>query len=296
MIKLPELPTWDHPVRLDDVVFDGGGPCGTALCAASKLGANASFIGTAGNDWFAAQKLQTLVDHGVDITHVAFREMKDNQVVCVNVDSNTGERIFNTSQNFYKHPVRLEEIDQSFITQASYLLLDGHYMEASKQAAHWMHEAGKKVMLDGGKTQTKELDEQKAALVELTDILICGSGFAEALTGEEDLCAAGHAALSYGPQIVVITQGEKGSITFTPDRQFHTPAFKVKVVDTTGAGDVFHGAYLAGLLKGWDLETIAVFAAAVSAIECTFLGGRSGIPDYAQVINFLSEQGISIPF
>jgi sugar/nucleoside kinase (ribokinase family) len=139
------------------------------------------------------------------------------------------------------------------------------------------------------------LDGQKAALVKLTDILICGSGFAEALTGEEDLIAAGRAALSYGPQIVVITQGENGSTTFTPDRQFHTPAFEVTVVDTTGAGDVFHGAYLAGLLKGWDIETIAIFASAVSAIECTFLGGRSGMPDYAQVIDFLSEKGISIP-
>jgi len=296
MIKLPELPTWDHPVRLDDVRFDGGGPCGTALCAASKLGASASFIGTAGNDWFAAQKLQTLVDHGIDISHVAYREMKDNQVVCVNVDSNTGERIFNTSKDFYKYPVWVDEIDPSFITQASYLLLDGHYMEASKQAALWMREAGKKVMLDGGKTKSKKLDKQKAALVELTDILICGSGFAEALTGEDDFVSAGRAALSYGPQIVVITQGENGSTTFTPDRQFHTPAFEVTVVDTTGAGDVFHGAYLAGLLKGWDLETIAIFASAVSAIECTFLGGRSGMPDYAQVTNFLSEQGISIPF
>jgi len=295
MIKLSELPTWDHPTRLDDVVFDGGGPCGTALCAASELGAKASLIGTAGNDWFATYKLQTLRDHGVDTSHVLHRDAKENQVVCVNVDEETGERIFNLSKDFYRYPVQVDELDRGFITQADYLLLDGHYMDASIQAATWMHNSGKRVMLDGGKTTANKLNEQMTALVALTDILVCGSGFAEALTGEEALQIAGQAALGYGPNIVVITQGEKGCFTFTSSKQFHTPAFDVDVVDTTGAGDVFHGAYLVGLLKEWDLETIAIFSSAVSAIECTFLGGRKGIPNFSQVIDFLRDRGISVP-
>jgi sugar/nucleoside kinase (ribokinase family) len=138
------------------------------------------------------------------------------------------------------------------------------------------------------------LEKQKKTLVGLNDILICGEGFAEALTGEEELQEAGNASLTYGPQIVVITMGENGSITVAPEKVFHTPAFKVDVVDTTSAGDVFHGVYIFGLLKGWDLEKIALFASAVSAIVCTFLGGRSGIPDYTQVIAFLRERGIEI--
>jgi ribokinase len=294
MIKLPELPTWDHPVRLDEVLFDGGGPCGTALCAAAELGAKVSFIGTAGKDWFAKYKLQTLREHCVDISHVLYREAKENQIACVNVDERTGERIFNLSKDFYKNPVRVDELDREFITQADYLLLDGHYLQASVQAANWMHDNGKKVMLDGGKTSAKELDAEKKALVALTDILICGAGFAEALTGEDELHDAGKAALAYGPQIVVITMGDKGSFTITPEKTFHTPAFNVDVVDTTGAGDVFHGAYLFGLLKGWDLETIAIFSSAVSAIECTFLGGRSQIPNFHQVNDFLKVRGIKI--
>ena len=295
MIKLSELPTWDHPTRLDQVTFDGGGPCSTALCAASRLGAKASFIGTAGKDWFADYKLQTLKDHDVDISHVLRRDAKENQLVCVNVDQSTGERIFNLHKDFYLHPVRVDEIDCDFITQADYLLLDGHYLEASIQAAHWMHDAGRKVMLDGGKTSAKELDSKLKNLVTLTDILICAAGFAEALTGLDDVHDAGRAALAYGPQIVVITLGENGSLTFTPENTFHTPAFDVDIVDTTGAGDVFHGAYIVGLLKGWDLETIAIFSSAVSAIECTFLGGRSGIPGYKQVKAFLQRHGIEIP-
>lgn len=295
MVRLPELPTRDHPIRLDAVVFDGGGPCGTSLCAASKLGARTGFIGTAGNDWFAEYKLQSLKDHGVDISHVLYRDAKENQVVIVNVDENTGERIFNVSKDFYQYPIQAKELDREFITSADYLLLDGHYLEASIQAAQWMHDVGKHVMLDGGKTNKSSLDEQKKALVELTDILICSSGFAEALTSEKEFHTAGRAALSFGPQIVVITQGEKGSFTFTREKTFHTPTFEVNVVDTTGAGDVFHGAYIFGLIKGWDLKTIAIFSSAASAIECTFLGGRSGIPDYDQVRAFLLERGIDIP-
>ncbi len=64
------------------------------------------------------------------------------------------------------------------------------------------------------------------------------------------------------------------------------------MVDTTGAGDVFHGAFLVGMLRGWDLKRTSVFASAVSAIECTFLGGQSGIPSFDQVRDFLDQRGI----
>ena len=295
MIKLPDLPTWDQPTRMEAVAIDGGGPCGTALCAASKLGAKTGFIGTAGRDWLAAFKLKTMTDLGVDISHIVRRDIKENQIACVYVHQDTGERIFNLSKDFYVYPLQAYEIERDYITQAQYLLLDGHYLEASTRAAEWMHEAGKCVILDGGKTSAKKLDETKAALVPLSDILICGSGFAEAITGEAELHAAGQAALNYGPSLVVITGGEKGSFTFSQNAQFHTPAFQVDVVDTTGAGDVFHGAYIFGLLQGWELETIAMFASAAAAIECTYLGGRSGLPNFQEVNSFLEQRAVNLP-
>ncbi len=292
LIHSSELPNWDRPIRLEDIAFDGGGPCSTALCAASKLGAKTGLISTAGNDWFAEQKLKSLTDFGVDISHMLHRDRKENQVVCVNVDSKSGHRIFNTRADFYDAPVTPEDLDRDFITQAEILLLDGHYLEASITAARWMQDAGKSVMLDGGATTAPYLSREKAELVRLTDVLICSDGFAQALTGESNLYAAGKAALAFGPKIVVITQGENGSDCFTTDGTFHTSAFEVEVVDTTGAGDVFHGAFLVGMLRGWDLKRTSVFASAVSAIECTFLGGQSGIPSFDQVRDFLDQRGI----
>ena len=87
-----------------------------------------------------------------------------------------------------------------------------------------------------------------------------------------------------GPRIVVQTEGANGSYTVTRDERFHVPAFKVPVIDTTGAGDVFHGAYIVGMTHGWALRQVAQFATAVSAIKCTGLGGRGPIPSFDQVI------------
>ena len=132
-------------------------------------------------------------------------------------------------------------------------------------------------------------------LISYVDVLICGSGFVPALTGKADIWEAGEAALDYGPSIVVQTEGADGSYTVTRDERFHLPAFPVKVLDTTGAGDVFHGAYIVGLLQGWNLRQITGFSTAVSAIKCTKLGGRVGVPCFDDAVAFAREHGVAIP-
>ncbi len=289
LVRLGELPTWDQRVHIDDICLDGGGPTGTALCAASRLGARAAFIGTAGTDRFASLKLQSLTDHGVDISQVVRRPGPETRVVLVNVNHTNGDRIFNTKINFRKDRLRPDELDRETITRAEILLTEGFHPEAALAAAGWMHAAGKRVVLDGSATRAETLDEPTRRLAAQSDILICGEGFAEALTGEADFEKAGRAALKFGPEIAVLTRGEAGSFLYTADDAFHTPAFPVDVVDTTGAGDVFHGAFIAGLLRGWDLRTLCRFATAASAIECTCLGGRTGLPDFQQVQAFLRQ-------
>jgi len=294
LVRLKEMPTWERGARLSALRFDGGGPVGTACVAAARLGARVGFIGAAGSDQNAELKLRSFRQAGVDLSRLVVRDGPENQVVLVCVDEETGERVFSGLGAFGADPLRAEDLDRGYITQADYLHLDGSHPEAALQAARWMREAGKPVMLDGSKTDARELPPRMVEMVEHVDILVAGSGFVPALTGETDLWAAGRAALAHGPRIVVQTEGADGSYTVTPDDQFHTPIFPVEVVDTTGAGDVFHGAYLVGLLKGWDLRRVATFATAVSAIECTRLGGRVGIPTYDEVIAFLRQRGVEI--
>ena len=291
LIRLGDLPTWVHGTGCSAVGLDGGGPVGTACVAAARLGARVGYIGTAGNDQLATLKVQSLQEDGVDLSRLARRNKPENQVVVVYVNQETGERVFSGLHNFGSEPLQVDELDQEYITNASYLHLDGTHPEAAQQAAQWMHSAGKKVSLDCAKSDGRSIWGKLQELVPYSDILICGSGFGRALTGHADLWRAGEAMLSLGPQIVVQTEGKDGSYTLTANEHFHTPAFDVGVVDTTGAGDVFHGAYLVGLLRGWDLRMVAAFATAVSAIKCTRLGGRKGIPTSNQTLAFLKQRG-----
>jgi sugar/nucleoside kinase (ribokinase family) len=89
--------------------------------------------------------------------------------------------------------------------------------------------------------------------------------------------------------------GEKGALVLDGGEEYHVPGILVDVVDTTGAGDAFHGAFAYGLLQGWKARHILAFANAVSALKCTRLGGRTGIPSTDEVRAFLHARGVAIP-
>lgn len=294
LFRLEDMPTWETGGSFVEFGMDGGGPVGTGVSASSKLGARVGFIGLHGTDWAGELKVRSLEDAGLDISRMKPREGPERNVILVCVNSESGERVFSWQKDAHNNPLRIDEIDKEYITSADYLHLDGTHPEAAAQAAIWMREAGKTVMLDGSKTNGP-ISETMRNLVPLVDVLICGSRFSYHLTGKEDIFEAGEEVLKLGPRIFVQTEGEKGSYTVTSDEQFHVPAFDIDVVDTTGAGDVFHGAYLFGLLKGWDLKTITLFSTAVSALKCTKLGGRRSIPMFHEVESFLKEHGVHLP-
>jgi len=293
LMRLKDMPTWEHGTRVSDFQLDGGGPVGTAMVTAARLGARVGFIGTAGSDEAAKLKLRSMIEAGIDLSRLVTYPGPEDQIILVFVHEETGERVFAGVRGQHRPVLNAENLDRDYITSADYLHLDGFHFEAALQAAKWMREAGKKVVLDGHKTGGS-VSPHTRALVEYVDVLISGSGFAKGLTGIPDIREAGEAILDLGPSIFVQTEGEEGSYTVTAEECFHTPAFPVNVVDTTGAGDVFHGAYIVGLLKGWNLQQIARFSTATAAIECTRLGGRVGIPRFDEVMSFLSERRIYI--
>lgn len=292
IFRLPEYPTWEKGVVYDEYSIDGGGQVGTGLVAASKLGATTGYIGTAGSDYAGDLKVESLREWGVDTSHVIRRMGPDGQVILVTVQSGTGERVFNHSDRLDAEPITLDELDYDYITSADYLLLDGSHPEAALETAKWMREAGKQVMLDGSKT-AESIKESTRRLIPFVDVLVCGDGFGEKLAGVGDVFEAGERVLDMGPRIFVETLGERGSVTVTLKKNFETPSFEIEVKDTTGAGDVFHGAYLYGLINGWNPERIALFSTAVSALKCTRMGGRRSSPTIGEVLEFLQSQGIN---
>ena len=185
LLRLKEMPTWERGTRLSGFRFDGGGPVGTAMVAAARLGARVGFIGTAGNDEAAALKLRSLVENGVDLSHLVVRPRPEEEIIVVHVHAESGERVFSGIESEHRAPLRAEELDQDYITSADYLHLDGFHAPAALQAARWMRQAGKTVVLDGHKTRGP-VSPHLRALIAYVDVLIAGSGFANALTGLPD--------------------------------------------------------------------------------------------------------------
>ena len=293
VLRVERMPTWDDPRGLEDFTLTNGGPAGTACFVASTFGIETGFIDTFGSDLMAEHRRKSLTDAGVDISRMVSREGPEDHVVVVWVDAGTGERTFSFRRGFLSQPLEPADLDREYITSADFLHLDGSHHKAGLEAARWMHESGGLVVMDGTATD-RPIPDNIRRLVSETDYLICGSGFGHQLTGETDLLRSGRAMLEFGPRVVVQTEGREGCYTTNPDEHFHTPAFEVEVIDTTGAGDVFHGAYLVGLAKQWELERTAAFASAVSALHCTVLGNRNGIPSMAEVDALISERSAAV--
>ncbi len=289
VLRIDRMPDWDDPRGLLDFALADGGPAGTACFVASTFGLRTGFVDTVGDDELGEHRRRSLERGGVDTSRLVPREGPEDHVVVVYVDASTGERVFSFRQGFLSRPLSPAELDREYIESARILHLDGSQAEAALAAARWMKQAGGTVVLDAAATSHKVLEPARALVAE-TDILICGSGFAPRLTGEDDIREAGRAALDLGPRVVVQTEGAEGSYTVSRDAEFHTPAFEVDVVDTTGAGDTFHGAYLVGLARGWDLERCASFSSAVAALHCTVLGNRKGIPSMDEVEALMAAQ------
>jgi ribokinase len=127
-------------------------------------------------------------------------------------------------------------------------------------------------------------------LLPLVDWLIVAEPFPAAYTRLSGLEDSARQLLALGAELLVVTQGERGCQIWTAGDQFLASGFPVDAIDTTGAGDAFHGAFIYGMVQAWELRQVASFANAVAAINCQSLGGRRGLPTLAQVETFLETR------
>jgi len=275
-------PPADVKMPMSEFAKQGGGPVATALVALSRLGARTAFVGKMGDDEFGAFMKDQLGKEKVDTTKVVMEPGKSSQFAFIIVDQATGKRTILWSQSEVS-PLKASEMDRKFITSGRMLHLDGLQMEAGLVAARWAKETGMTVILDGD-TVRPGIDK----LIELTDVLITSRDFAIQFTGEEDPERGLRKMHSMGPRIVGTTLGADGCILLWEDNILRKSAFKVDAVDTTGAGDVYHGAFIYGLLQDWPMEKTAEFANAVAAMKCRKLGGRAGIPSLSEAMAFLN--------
>jgi len=291
---LDQLLLWNDmgaPVRKARIVdrqTQGGGMAATAMVAVSRLGGQAELWAAVGTDWVGDLILRELQDEGVDTSQAARLDGKGSLLVTVSVDQPTGERHFVHSTG--QHHADTAVGDLARLESAGCLLIDHGLPGAEARAAQRARELGVPVVTD-----TEGLGERNRAVFAHVDYAVLSRDCAQTLDAGGDWREAGRRVQDLGPGCVVVTLGDGGLACLDGDEYEEVPAFPVDVVDTTGAGDVFHGAFCFGLTQGYPLHDNLVFASAVAALKCRRLGGRSGIPSLEEVFDFLGERGATPP-
>ena len=291
LMNMNSLPKPNRGSPILDISMQGGGKVPSAMTAAARLGIKTGVIGFYGSDFGGQFCYDDYIRHGIDVSHVKLVDGCDTSVSYVLSDIETmGRSICGFRGTRNRVPsITIDDIDRAYIAKAEWLNLSGASPE-SLQAAKWAQEDGVKVCIDAdGYNPAYE------AIIPYIDCFISSEFFYHAKFDdpnaehyEENL----RIWKAQGPSIVAVTLGEKGVVGLDENDEFyHVEGFTVDVKDTVGAGDVYHGAFVAGLLQGWTIREVARFSNAVSAIKCTRLGGRAGVPTMETVQKFL-ETGV----
>ncbi|MCJ7594611.1 MAG: PfkB family carbohydrate kinase [Desulfobacterales bacterium] len=282
--KVPLFPQEDEKVELLDIRRQCGGPASTALVTLGRLGVRTSFLGSVSDDPFGIEIIEGLEKEGVDHRFLKITPGYSSQSAFIVISEASGNRTVFWHRGNVPH-LKAEDVDLSPFGSAQVLHLDGLMLEASIKAARQAKDLGLKVVLDGGTMREESLE-----LVSLVDILIASERFAEPLVGPGAPPEDGLRSLyGLGPKQVVVTLGAKGSIGWDGSEIFVQKAFPIRAVDTTGAGDVYHGAYIYGVLQGWGMGECMRFASATSALKCRAVGAREGIPNLEEIKAFMER-------
>lgn len=273
-----EYPDLDEKALLTELIQMGGGLSGTAMSAVAALGGQAKIFGRMGDDEYGQKILQAFLKEGVDPSGIEILPGLTSQFAFCIAHRATGRRTIFWKPGTYRR-MAPGEVDLPALCDCRCLLIDHHHVLAATEAGQYARAHGVPVVGD-----IERLQPGAEEFVAACDYPIVPRGFARDFTGETDLRRAADKLLALGPQVVIITQGEEGVTAFLPQGELHQPAFQVEpIVDTTGAGDVFHGAFAYGIALGHELEQALAFAAASAALSCRALGGRGALPDMDQV-------------
>jgi sugar/nucleoside kinase (ribokinase family) len=268
---IPRFPKYEEKLRMEEFRRAGGGQVASAMVACSTWGLRTRYIGKVGGGDLGAFSLSTLRDAGVDVSDVAVVEGALNQFAFILIDKTTGERtiIWTRDDRLKMLP---EEVPLDTIAMGRILHLDGHDAPAASHAAREARRLGVKVVVDA-----ETVKDGTREMVANADYVVASSEFPQRFTGKADRMEAIQEIKEGNATCVVSTLGKMGSVCLFEGRVIQTPGFRVECVDSTGAGDVFHAAFVFGLAEGWEMEKILEFSNAAAALNCTDIGARAGI-------------------
>lgn len=270
-------PEADEKMQADTLLGCGGGPAANAAITIAKLGFRAGFCGYLGNDVYGNSHYQELQQHAVD-TQLVVRGTAATPLSAILVKPDGKRALINYKgdhQTLAAHSINFKPL------QPKVILFDGHESELSLAALnHWQADAIPSV-LDAGSLHAGTL-----ALMDKVDYLVCSEKFARQYAGDEQAALNKLAKLA---KYVVITLGERGLIWQHGQQTGTLSAPPVTAIDSTGAGDAFHGAFAAALAAEMDWETLLRYASAAGAYCCTQMGARPGLPTQEQHQSLLDQ-------
>lgn len=259
-----------------------GGMAANAALAAARLGAQVRFVGAVGDDLAAGLVRRQLGAEGIDLHHLQTISGAHTSTSAIVVDA-TGERqIFNHLGNALAQ-ARLP--DEAVFEGCAAVLVDPRWPAGARAALAWARRNERLSVLDADVAPQADL----AMLVPLARWVAFSEPGLAVWAGPLPHTDALRRALDHGCEHALVTLGERGVLHASAAGITTLPAFAIEAVDTTGAGDVFHGALTLALAQGTAVQQALVYASAAAALKCTRSGGSHGAPDAAQVAAFLQQ-------
>ena len=269
LINCDKYPPEDTKRKAESIFLSGGGPVGNALVVMSKLGVQTEVIGGFGGDNAGSYLLDDFKKYGVRIDNAMVLKDKTSftSYIVLAADKATRTCVFDRGSV----PDDPENLRLSALDDVKVLHLDGNYLECAIVAAEYAKERGVKISLDAG-----GLYNGIGRLLPYVDILIPSAEFALGFTGQSEIGAAMSVLnKNYRPEILVVTDGSNGGYYWENGKAVHYDSVKVKAVDTNGAGDTFHGAFIAAYCSGKNVRDCCSFASIVAAFKCEHKGLRT---------------------
>jgi sulfofructose kinase len=283
IFTVPQHPGPDDKCFAERFFACGGGPAANAAVTAARLGCRAGFAGYLGNDCYGDIHCAELQRHGVSVDFLV-RGAAPTPLSLILVKPDGSRTIVSYHKGTEKIPAAA--FDAAACT-ARVMLFDGHEPHLAQACIGACREQGILTVLDAG-----SVHDGTRLLAPQVDYLVASEKFSLDFTGDADPVIAARRLHQYAPH-VVITRGRHGLVWHHGTGSGVLPAYPVRAVDTTGAGDCFHGAFAAGLAKAMGWHDLLRYASAAAAVCCTGYGGRGAVLTDAAVREFLAACGSS---
>jgi sugar/nucleoside kinase (ribokinase family) len=281
LILLPEFPARGSKMYYADASVLPGGQVATTVVACQTWGLTTRYVGKLGDDDAARLHRDAFARAGVETQLIIVAGSMSPQSLIL-VDGG-GERtvLCRRDQRLVLKP---EDLNREWVVNARALHVDGHDTAAATLAASWAHEAGIPVIGDLDDVYPGAED-----LIENIDYLIVSRDFPCRLMGDDNIeSALRHMQRRYSCQLTAATLGTDGALAWDGKRFHHSAAYRVPVIDTTGAGDIFHAGFIYTLLQGWPLDRQLDFSCAAAAMNCMAAGARGGIQPVEAIENLVA--------